>query len=692
MKTTLLCSMLSLSGLMSYSQSFQQVSGHNIAAGFNSNMEFFDMDGDGDNDLIANYYASGQSHTTLYSNDGNGVFTPVTGPFVGVNYGDIEIGDLNGDGHTDIIVNGRETPSATVSTNIYLNDGSGNFTLKTGHNLPNIGYGGTELGDLDNDGDLDIVLAGATNSDYPFSYTDGIFVNDGSANFTQDTYGFIGSNAHGGLGLIDYNSDGLLDIVANEQGISQMMIHTNMGNLNFVATSVWSDYSFANDIKVADFNGDGNEDIVAFGLSGSEILQGNGTLNFTSTNTTLFDYSMNDCNIDVGDYDNDGDLDLIQIGWSGAMNTAKVMNHYVNDGSGVFTLNINSNFLGVRNGNVTSGDVDGNGTLEVLVIGSTSVATEGVYLYEQPNCNVTIPDANFKAYLVGNTAINTNGDTEIQCAEAAAFTGSIVCSNLNVSDLTGIEAFTSAIGLFFHNNSVSSLDISSNQSLAYLSGNNNQLSSIDLTNNTALQEIVLTGNQLTSIDVSQNTNVTNLEVTSNQITAINVAQLGALQRFYCHGNLLTTLDVSANSALVDLACSSNNLTSLNVANGNNTNFTHFQSSSNSNLFCIQVDDSTYSANNWTNIDSHSSFREHCNSTVGVIENGVSYDVYPNPTNGIIHLTSDVKLDRVELLDLTGKVLFSTTHLNLDLSPFAKGTYLLKAYHNQQFSVQKITKE
>ena len=40
--------------------------------------------------------------------------------------------------------------------------------------------------------------------------------------------------------------------------------------------------------------------------------------------------------------------------------------------------------------------------------------------------NVNIPDANFKAYLVGNTAINTNGDTEIQVSEANSYTGYIL--------------------------------------------------------------------------------------------------------------------------------------------------------------------------------------------------------------------------------------------------------------------------
>jgi hypothetical protein len=54
--------------------------------------------------------------------------------------------------------------------------------------------------------------------------------------------------------------------------------------------------------------------------------------------------------------------------------------------------------------------------------------------------NVYIPDANFKAYLVGDTSINTNGDTEIQDSEATAFSGTIECQSMNISDLTGIEA------------------------------------------------------------------------------------------------------------------------------------------------------------------------------------------------------------------------------------------------------------
>ena len=66
--------------------------------------------------------------------------------------------------------------------------------------------------------------------------------------------------------------------------------------------------------------------------------------------------------------------------------------------------------------------------------------------------NVNIPDANFKAALVGNIAINTNGDNEIQVSEASVFNGTINVYNLNIFSLSGIEAFVSLTVLFCQNN------------------------------------------------------------------------------------------------------------------------------------------------------------------------------------------------------------------------------------------------
>ena len=70
--------------------------------------------------------------------------------------------------------------------------------------------------------------------------------------------------------------------------------------------------------------------------------------------------------------------------------------------------------------------------------------------------NVYIPDAGFKAYLVGEPLINTNGDTEIQVSEASAFNESIDCSGINISNLTGIEGFTALAELYCNFNNLTS--------------------------------------------------------------------------------------------------------------------------------------------------------------------------------------------------------------------------------------------
>ena len=119
--------------------------------------------------------------------------------------------------------------------------------------------------------------------------------------------------------------------------------------------------------------------------------------------------------------------------------------------------------------------------------------------------NVNIPDANFKAYLVGNLAINTNGDTEIQVSEATAFNGWMDCVGYAISDLTGIEAFTALTELWCEFNQLTTLDVSNNTALTGLRCGSNQLTSLDVSNNTALNGLVCEVNQLTTLDVSNNT-------------------------------------------------------------------------------------------------------------------------------------------------------------------------------------------
>ena len=115
---------------------------------------------------------------------------------------------------------------------------------------------------------------------------------------------------------------------------------------------------------------------------------------------------------------------------------------------------------------------------------------------------VNIPDVNFKAYLIGNTSINTNGDTEIQVSEANLFNGAIYCNNMNISDLTGIEYFINLTDLSCSYNQLVILDITQNYLLENLFCENNNLTYIDLSSQNSFINLYLNGNNLSLLDLS----------------------------------------------------------------------------------------------------------------------------------------------------------------------------------------------
>jgi len=214
-----------------------------------------------------------------------------------------------------------------------------------------------------------------------------------------------------------------------------------------------------------------------------------------------------------------------------------------------------------------------------------------------------VPDNNFEIALINLGFDNSLNDT-VLTAKIDTLTYLDV-NYLNIADLTGIEAFTALTHLECVSNQLTSLDVSNNTNLTELSCQHNQLTSLDVSNNTALTYLNCSANQLTSLDVSNNTALTYLQ---------------------CGANKLTSLDVSNNTALVELYCHSNKLIYLDVRNGNNTNmystyaalpdgalYAGCYTFMNPNLYCIDVDDASWSTTNWFAIDSQSFFSVDCNT-------------------------------------------------------------------------------
>ncbi|MEI8201381.1 MAG: glycine-rich domain-containing protein [Bacteroidota bacterium] len=181
------------------------------------------------------------------------------------------------------------------------------------------------------------------------------------------------------------------------------------------------------------------------------------------------------------------------------------------------------------------------------------------------NCIVNIPDANFKAALLAIPGLDANSDGEIQCSEAATFTGQLIVSGKGISDLMGIEAFTQIWYLDCRSNALTSLDVSGNTALTMLYCGYNSLTSLNVSANTALQFLDCSPNSLTNLNVLSNIALTDLICGGNPLTSLNISSNIALTRLICDHNLLTSLDVSSNTSLIHLYCNFNSLTSLDVS-------------------------------------------------------------------------------------------------------------------------------
>lgn len=179
--------------------------------------------------------------------------------------------------------------------------------------------------------------------------------------------------------------------------------------------------------------------------------------------------------------------------------------------------------------------------------------------------NVIIPDANFKAYLVGNTDINLNGDSEIQLSEANNFEGAIDCSNKFISDLTGIETFIKITTLNCNDNQLTNLNVFNNVSLISLFCDSNLLTNLDLSNNLSLNYLLCGYNKLTNLNLGDGVNLLYIDCYSNQLPSLDVSKNTALFNLQCGANKLTTLDVTKNIALTELSFPFNQISSLDVS-------------------------------------------------------------------------------------------------------------------------------
>lgn len=326
---------------------------------------FADIDGDNDLDLLILDYSTFESpeRTGLYLNDGAGNFVEVLGtPFENLRYGNVEFADVDNDGDVDLLISG-ETNSNNASTKLYLNDGIGNFS-ESSNNFYQLTNSNSKFADIDNDNDLDLLMTGSTTNDVSGTR---LYKNDGFGNFTYMSGTGFTDVQNGDIAFSDVDNDNDLDVVIT--GNVSILTNTYVGELYL--NDGTGNYTYSSPVggalggvAFADIDNDNDEDlIVTGGVSDAKLYKNDGLGNFTLVLNTQFPPS-NESPVFV-DLDKDNDVDLILSG------TNDFTRIYINDGIGNFTY-YSTNLFDSLNRHIYIADIDNDSDIDLLVHGLTN--------------------------------------------------------------------------------------------------------------------------------------------------------------------------------------------------------------------------------------------------------------------------------------------------------------------------------
>lgn len=269
----------------------------------------------------------------------------------------IALGDLNGDNTLDVVIaNGRN--SSDIS--LFLGDGSGELAPAAGSPFP-VGNrpSSVALMDINASGDLDLIIANRDSDDI------NILLGDGEGVFSNaaDSPVSLGGDPFG-LAMGDVNSDGISDAVVSLVNQDAILVLRGQGNGRFQAfgppVPVGGDAPVR--LTMDDVNQDGIMDIItANNLSRNlSVLLGDGSGQFVPSAGSSFSAGRGVGNFALGDVDNNGTSDIVAI--SG--NDVLVL---LGDGNGEFTVTgetfpTDGSFVQ----SIALADVDANGTLDAV--------------------------------------------------------------------------------------------------------------------------------------------------------------------------------------------------------------------------------------------------------------------------------------------------------------------------------------
>lgn len=322
----------------------------------------------------------------LYKLGQNGTFSDAQA-FLPVSNSAIAVADLNNDGLEDFVISGTNTDISTAVTYIYYNNGQGGFTQDNTQNIAGTSFGSIAIGDVNNDGHKDILVNGTAES----GYISKLYLQDNTGNFHASSSYFMGTY-FSDVKMLDINNDSYLDILItgfNNSYVSGTHLYLNNtdGTFTELTTTGLEGVRFSS-VDTCDINNDGFVDIL---INGFTTAAASGKLYLNNGDNTFSDANAGFAGVYFGDatfvdVNNDGFMDIFEMGLN---DNVASKNFYINDGTGSFSTNTTylPDVLPVSTSRHLWIDANTDGYMDLFAAGlSDNIAYSKLYLNTVPDC------------------------------------------------------------------------------------------------------------------------------------------------------------------------------------------------------------------------------------------------------------------------------------------------------------------